>query len=71
MVEVLASAVESELALLKVEEVGVGVHPSEACEPGLGVAPEALDPVDVVAADGAAAELVGRVVDAQVLPVAR
>lgn len=63
------SVVVAELALLEVEVEGVRVHAPEAGHPGLCVAPEALDPVDVVAGDGPAAELVACVVDPEVLLV--
>lgn len=63
------AVVEAELALLEVQVEGVGVHPSEPRQPGLGVSPEAFDPVDVVAADRPAAELVASVIDPQVLLV--
>lgn len=59
--------VEAELALFEVEQEGVRVHPAEPRQPALGVAPEALDAVDVVAGDPSAAELVGPVIDPQVL----
>lgn len=62
--------VEAELAFLEMEQKGIGVHASESGEPGLRVAPEALDAVDVVAADASAAELVGAVIDAKVPLVA-
>lgn len=71
MVQVLAPVVEAELALFEVEEEGVGVDSAEACQACLGVAPEAFDAVDVVAACGSAAELASRVIDAQVLLVAQ
>ena len=70
MVEALASVVESELALLEVVDESVGVHASQACQSGLGVAPEAFDAVDVVAADVRAAELALAVIDAKMFLVA-
>ena len=70
MVQILASVVEAELALLEVEEERVRVHPTEPRHSGLGVAPEALDAVDVVAPDGPAAELAACVVHPQVPLVA-
>lgn len=69
MVQVLASVVEAELAFFQVEVERAGVHAAEPGHAGLGVAPEALDAVDVVAADGPAAELVGRMIDPQVFLV--
>ncbi len=48
-VEVLAPVVEAELALLEVEQERVRVHPATAGQSYFGVAPEALDAVDVVA----------------------
>lgn len=63
------AVVEAEFALFEVQVEGVGVHPSEPRQPGFGVSPEALDPVDVVAAHRAAAELVACVIDPQVLLV--
>jgi len=59
--------VVAELALLEVEQEGVRADAAEACQAGLGVAPEALDAVDVIAAREPAAELAAGVVEAQVL----
>lgn len=69
MVQVLASVVVAEFALLEVQVERAGVHAAEPGHAGLGVAPEALDAVNVVAADGPAAELVRRMIDPQVLLV--
>jgi len=66
-VQVLVPVVEMELALLKMEQEGVPVHPPEPRKPSLGVAPATLDAVDVVAADPSAAELIGTVIDRQML----
>lgn len=70
MVEVLAAMVEAELAFFEVQVERVWMHAAEPCQPGLGIAPEAFDAVDVIAADAAAAELVACVIDTQVLLVA-
>lgn len=68
-VEVVVAVVEAELALFEVQIEVVRVHAAESREPGLGIAPEAFDPVDVVALHAAAAELVGAVIDPKVLLV--
>ena len=70
MVEVLASVIESKLALLEVQIERTWVHASEPAHACLGVAPEAFDAVDVIAANGATTELVASMIDAQVLLVA-
>lgn len=69
MVQVFVPVVEAELALLEVEQEGVRAHPPEPGQPRLGVAPEALDAVDVIPANHTAAELVGVVIDPQMLAI--
>ncbi len=70
MVEVLASVIESKLALLEVKIERTWVNPSEPAHACLCVAPEAFDAVDVIAANGATTKLVASMIDAQVLLVA-
>lgn len=62
--------VESELASLEVDDEAVGVGAVEVGESGLGVAPEPLHAVDVVACALAAAKLFACVVDAQMVLIA-
>src|SRR5690606_18693727 len=66
-VEVITAMVEAELGLLQVQVEGVPGHAVELGQAVLGVAPEALDAVDVAASAG---ELVLAVVDAEVFGVA-
>lgn len=58
VVEVLQMVVEAEFALFEVDEEGVPVHASEPGQAALGIGPEALDAVDVIAADVSTAKLV-------------
>jgi hypothetical protein len=71
MVEALVAMVEAELALFEVEEEGVRVGAAESRQAALGVAPEALDAIDVIAGHASAGELVAGMIDTQMLLVSK
>jgi hypothetical protein len=71
MVQILASMVKAEFTFFEMKQEGAWMHAPEPGQAGLGVSPEALDPVDVVRAVGLAGELISAMIHPQMLLVSQ